>query len=355
MTQQIRTRFVQAVLVVCSVSVLVGWGCQPGTPPAGGGDADGDQDADAGNELLAEAASRAREFEEGAILIRASGLNGPANNGAGTQTVEWEFIAVNPDAPQNTYYLWYDRSEWSTEVVPSVLIGVTYFDLLEVQMTEGEARARLQDAGLSDGFHGWTLYKPVQFDIPSPLYAFHYGDSTATVDTATGAVESDQIEKLPTPDDGLPGPESVSLARVLEGADQIRRIEPDAVIVRASGRRAECEPMTMPEETDVWTLRAVCCVDDEDVRSWTLTFDGEWEVTEDEVPPCGVEYIDLTKLEMDVVAAWAVAVDAGHDPPFTGWSVFEPATCTVEDPRYVFPTESGFVLVNAVTGDLIDE
>ncbi|HUU98085.1 MAG TPA: hypothetical protein VM487_20320 [Phycisphaerae bacterium] len=364
-------------LAFCGLVALVGWGCQPGGAGGGGPATDdpcldveclGNQECnpqtgqcesiDDEGELLQDAAERAREIDTGAILIQASGLNGPYRADTTTQTVEWQFTAVNPDAPQNTYFLGYDRSAWSVETVPSVLVGVSYYDLLQVTMTEAEARARLAEAGLPDDFFGWTLYKPIPASFPNALYAFNYADSTATVDTRTGEVASDVVEQLPDPGvgtNGVMGPDSVSLRRIAEASEEIGQIEPRAMIVRACGRSADGQPLAAPGETAIWNFRAVCCSEEEGIRSWTLTFDGDWTVSEDEVPPFGVEFLDLGNLDVDVVEAWDALIDAGYDPSFAWWSVCKPNNPEIENPRYVFPVETGFVLVDAVTGKVLEE
>lgn len=171
--------------------------CQPAGDgqPAGGGEGEGedhgetDHWSNGGGKVLDEAGSRARELDPGAIVIAAGGINSDPSDGTDTYTLEYEFIAVNPDAPQTTYFLSFDHTDWSVEQVDSVLVGVIYADLLEVKMTEAEARARLTEEGLSDDFRSWSLRVPPPPPFSAnPLYTFIYSDDRATVDTETGAV-----------------------------------------------------------------------------------------------------------------------------------------------------------------------
>lgn len=174
--------------------------CEPDdddAQPAGGagGEGEGEDDgsidhgSNGGGEVLEEASSRARQLDPGAIVIVAGGLNSEGSDGAGTHTVEYEFIAVNPDAPQTTYFISFDRTEWSVEQVDSVLVGVVYADLLDVKMTEAQARARLTEEGLSDDFRSWSLRVPPPPPFSAnPQYTFIYSDDMATVDAETGAV-----------------------------------------------------------------------------------------------------------------------------------------------------------------------
>lgn len=147
----------------------------------------GDDGVD-GREVLEEAASRARGFDPDAIVVEASGLNAAMCDGSGYGTTEYEFVAVNPDSPQTTYFLTFDRAEWAVNQVDETMVGVSYFDVLQVEMTEAEARARLVEEGLPEDFEIWVLSVMPTPDPDLPLYFFVYDQGVATVNTETGFV-----------------------------------------------------------------------------------------------------------------------------------------------------------------------
>jgi len=378
MSDRIRSVLLPVAGVLFVMTLMVAWGCQPAAS-GGGGDAEEDlcagvtceqgEECDpetgecvpAGGEgegegegVLAQAATRARELDAGAVVIQASGLNGAILDGTGSQTLEWEFVAVNPDAPETTWVLSYDGEAWSDEQIDSVLVGVVYEDVTLVEMTEEQARERLAAADLEDDFFGWALYQPLHPGSLNPLYAFNYGTSTATVDTATGQVNSATVPQEEPPLMVPPSDDSVSLQYLHQAAEEIRTVDEAAMVIWAGGRDGDDQPLEAPGDTNVWDFKAVAMHDDE-VRSWTLTYTGEWAVTEDPLPPFGIEFLDLTVVGMDVVEAWSIAVDAGYQPPAQWWILFKSLNPTSDNPLYVFPTATGYLLVDTVTGEVTFE
>jgi len=75
----------------------------------------------------------------------------------------------------------------------------------------------------------------------------------------------------------------------------------------------------------------------------------------DPLPPFGIEFLDLTVVGMDVVEAWSIAVDAGYQPPAQWWILFKSLNPTSDNPLYVFPTATGYLLVDTVTGEVTFE
>ena len=86
-----------------------------------------------------------------------------------------------------------------------------------------------------------------------------------------------------------------------------------------------------------------------------LQYDGTFTVTEKEFPSFGIEFRDLREVTMDIVEAWGIVVDAGFGPEFAWWTLFKPLNPGVENPMFVFPTDTGFALVDSVTGEVVVE
>ncbi|HNQ22366.1 MAG TPA: hypothetical protein PKK06_04660 [Phycisphaerae bacterium] len=307
------------------------------------------------DEILAEAATRARALDRGAIIVAVTGVNGASLDGTGSETLAWEFIAVDPNAADAYHVLNFDGTNWTTETINELLVGIAYFDLTEVDMTELEARALLAAAGHADDFLGWSLNQPLHPDYPNPLYTFTYADKGVIIDTVTEAVT---VSTPPLGGGGgaVPGADDISLALIAFATERINDEDPAAMIVWAGGRDLAGQPLAAAADTTTWDFEAVA-VAGTDVQAWSLNYVDTpvWTVTELGVPPFGVQFVNLTSLTMDVVEAWDLAVAAGYAGPFDWWCVFQPLYPGVDSPMYVFPIATGYVLVDSLTGEVIEE
>lgn len=304
--------------------------------------------------VLVQAAQRARLLAADAIVIAVTGVNGAALDGQGSQTLAWEFTAVDPNGDDVHYVITYDGATWADETVETPLVGVGYVDLTDAVMSETEARALLATAGHGDDFFTWSLYQPLHPDFPNPLYSFTYEDQAVTLDTVTEAVTVATLDLEAPPFGVPPDADSVSMFWVFKAADELRDVNPDAFIIWAGGYDSTDGALGAADETDTWDFKAVA-FEAEQVLAWDLHYDGEWTITASDFPPFGIVYTDLTVVTMDVAAAWDLAVAAGYEPPFASWTLFKPLHPGAENHVYVFSGTAGFIIVDAVTGEVTVE
>ena len=304
--------------------------------------------------VLTQAAQRAQQLAADAIIIAITGTNGAGLGGAGSETLAWEFTAVDPNADDVHYVITYDGATWEDETVEAELVGVGYVDLTEAAMSETEARTVLATAGHEDDFFTWSLYQPLNPDFPNPLYSFVYDDKTVTIDTVTEEVTASALDLTEPPFTAPPAEDSVSIFWVFKAADELRDVNSNAFIIWAGGYDSTDGALTAADETDTWDFTAVAFEDDE-VLTWNLHYDGEWTITQAEFPPFGILFTDVTAVVMDVVDAWDLAVAAGYEPPFSSWTLFQPLNPGAENPVYVFSAAVGFIIVDTVTGEVTVE
>lgn len=325
------------LLAVSTLVLLVG-GC-PLTPCMFCGD------------LLKEALCRARQAEPAAIVFQISGVNGLNATTGEYETQSYTFFAADPGDGDVTYELAYDLTGWTTTTSAGPLLGVGYYDVRDVTMTEGEARELLVAAGYGENFLGWSLYQPLFPGAEGALYIFNYGDYGATVNTLTGQVSGLVVPVAP-PLGAAPGDDSVSLQMIAAADTRIKEQARSAFIIWAGGRDGSGEPLNAAGDTNVWDFVAIA-LNGSEVPAWRLTYDGTWQITELPMPPYGIQFLDLNGgLALDAVEAWELAVNAGYTPPFSSWEVFKPLNPTVVNPIYVFPSSAGFVIVDAITGEV---
>jgi hypothetical protein len=305
-------------------------------------------------ELTEQAAQTVQQEDSDAIIFEVGGVNGSSVLWWGSQTLTYEFLAVNPDDPGTIWILSYDviTATWTIEQEDEPFVGVTFADMSEVQMSETEARALLASAGHEDDFLNWSLYQPLHPDFPNPLYTFVYNDKSVTIDTQTEAVTVSVFGQEPPLGGTQPGDDSVSLEYVTQADSRIKQENSEAIIVWAGGRDGDGDALNEPADTNLWDFLAILPESGPGLTAWTMTYDGEWTIEDFNGVPWGVEFIDMTTVNMDVVEAWQLATDAGYDPPFEDWTLFKSLNPNVENPNFVFTTNAGFVIVDTVTGDV---
>ena len=306
--------------------------------------------------LIAQATDRARAIEPNAIVFSVNGTNGAALLGTGSQTLEYTFLAVNPDGGPTTHKLTYNRMQWFTDTEPYPLLGAGYYDLRQVTLSETQARALLAQAGHGDDFWSWSLYRPLYPSSIPALYIFTYANKYVMINTATEEVTAQPLENEP-PLTGIGGGTGAGTANVefiSVATDRIRRTNANAFIIWAGGTD-EDQSLGTAEDTSIWNFIAIA-LDETSPRQWWLTYDGEWTVEELPNPPFGITFNDLNLvMPMDIAEAWDLVVAAGYNPPFSGWEVFKPLNPGVENPVYAFPIGGGFAIVDTVTGEVIVE
>jgi len=188
----------------------------------------------AGGNVIQAAAIRARMLDSNAIVFQVNAVNDAALSGR-SRTLYWEFLAVDPDAATVTHKITYNGAFWATSTHPFPTIGVGYYDLTQVPMTEQQARQILQDAGHGDDFFGWSLYRPLHPASCEALYAFTYADKTVTINSETEEVTVKTVEPVLAMG-AAPGDDSVSRERIAAADAKIKETALSAFIVWAGGR-----------------------------------------------------------------------------------------------------------------------
>ena len=327
------------LLITLSATLMLSTGC----PLMPWFDSDG---------LITLATGYARQLDPDAIVFSVTGVNGERPYGGGTQTTSYTFLAIDPIDGNATYTITHDLVTWTTETAAFPAVGVAYDDLRNVTMTETRARTLLADAGYSDDFYSWSLYRPIYVGSTAAQYTFDYADQTVMIDTATEAVTVVEYIAAGPPLAGAPSDDAVSIPMIAAADAQIKLTSASAFIIWAGGSDSTGSPLDAADDTNLWEFIAIA-LHDGDVSAWRLTYNGTWTVVALDEPPFGILFQDLhANLGMDVVEAWTLAVDAGYDPPFSNWEVFQPLNPNVENIICVFPSSVGFVIVDAVTGEV---
>ena len=338
MKKTLTIRHRQGLLILLSAALILSCGC-PLLPCF-----------DSGN-LITLATGYARQLDPDVIVFSVSGVNGDRLYTDGTQTTSYSFRAIDPAAGDTIYTLDYDLMSWTTGTSSFPTLGVAYHDLREVTMTEARARRLLADAGYDDDFHGWSLYRPL-YPGATAIYTFNYGDQAVMIDTETEAVSVTTPAAEGPPLAGAPSDDAVSIPMIAAADAQIKETAATAFIIWAGGRDGDGNSLNAAADTNVWDFVAIS-LDNGDAPAWRLSYDGTWTVEALAEPPFGILFQDLyANLGMDVVEAWTLAVDAGYNPPFSTWEVFQPLNPSVENIIYVFPASVGFVIVDSVTGEV---
>lgn len=159
---------------------------------------------------------------------------------------------------------------------------------------------------------------------------------------------------LPEPPGG-PLEDSVSVQMVAAATAEIKKTNPQAIIIWAGGHRGDEQPLQAPAETNVWDFLAVA-VESTGTSAWYMHYDGSWSIEKLNYDPMGIEYTDIGVVTMDVIEAWDLALAAGYQPPLRSWEMFKPLNPNVPNINYVFNMPDGsFIIVDSVTGEVSQE
>jgi len=306
------------------------------------------------DDLIAQAASRARSLNPNAIVFEASGVNRGCACIGGVRAASRTFLAIDTaNANDNgTYRLTHDGIGWTTDTHPFPTLGAGYYDLTQVTMTQAEARSLLLAAGHADDFHGWSLHRPLHPSATPAQFTFNYGDKAVMIDTVSGAVSVMTPALAPPLFGAAPGDDCVSRQMIAAADAKIKETAASAFIIWSGGRDGDGNSLSAAADTNVWDFVAVA-QDNGDIRAWRLVYNGTWTIELLAQAPFGVVFQDLNaNLTMDVVDAWALAVAAGFSPPFAYWEVLLPLNPNVENIIYIFPGAGGFIIVDSVTGEV---
>lgn len=151
-------------------------------------------------------------------------------------------------------------------------------------------------------------------------------------------------------------PPGVSVRMIEDATTEIRKTQPEAIIIWAGGHKAGSDAMQSPADTDTWNFVALLNSETQ-VRAWLLTYNGgAWTTVEMSSEPVGIEFRDMREVERDVTESWDLAVAAGYSPPFKSWEQLKPLNPNVANPLHVFNMpDGGFVIVDTVTGEVNQE
>ncbi|UCD27683.1 MAG: hypothetical protein JSV03_11295 [Planctomycetota bacterium] len=302
-------------------------------------------------ELTAEADRRAKLLDPNAIVFEITGVNGSYLGSS--QTLSYTFLAGDPNNTSSLWELTYNLSSWTVRQYNQPLIGIEYYDMTQVTMSESQVKHILTNVGFNDDFLGWSLYKSLHPNAPDPLYTFNYGNKTATINTRTELLTCSTIPQS-TPITVPPGGNNVSLEQIAAADAKIKETASEAFIIWAGGRNSSGQSLNTVTETNLWNFIGI--LNSTIVTAWWLTCDGTtWTVEQMTSPPFGREFRPLTAVTLDVVQAWDRVVAAGFHPPFQWWSVFKSLHPSVVNPHYVFPIPGGYALMDTITGEVSQE
>jgi len=316
------------------------------------------------SDILAAADGLAKEQNPNAVVFEVVGDNVGILEGTGARTMTYVFLAADSEDGMPMWRLTYDRLQdsWRVEELNTPIVGVVFIDLTEIEMTEEDARALLTANGFAEDFLSWGLSQVLYPGVTNPVFSFLYSNQTISIDAIEGAVTYQVVnpggvgDANPSDDElpAAPGDDSVSVQMIHAATEEIQRTARSAFVFWAGGRDADGGDLNQPGDTNYWDFNAVANLDT-DPRTWTMAYDGAWHITEVSIVPFGIELIDIRSVTMDVVEAWALAVDAGYFPPFQWWAVFKPLDPDALNPLYVFGTPYAYVFVDTVTGEVSAE
>lgn len=142
---------------------------------------------------IAEATAEVRQTNENAYIIWCGGREGGGNplNAPG-ETNAWECLAIATEPVLKAYRLNYD-GQWTCEELTEVPFGIEFYDISQVAMDVVEAWQLAVDAGYNPPFAWWTVFKPLNPNVPHPIIVFRDNNvgRYVIVDTVTGEVTTE--------------------------------------------------------------------------------------------------------------------------------------------------------------------
>lgn len=156
---------------------------------------------------------------------------------------------------------------------------------------------------------------------------------------------------------------NTSISLVDKANHEIKKIDPDAFIAWAGGRRTDGEPLSSPEQDDFWNFIAVSlpadiAMADTGIKAyWWMEYDGKAFTVKEIETSFEIACNDIGVVDMEVSKAWRLASEADYAGTFSAWKLFQPLNpSATDDPIYVFSLMDGSsVSVNTVTGEVFQE
>ncbi len=144
-------------------------------------------------QYIAAADVRIKEEARSAMIIWAGGRtsSGQPLETPG-QTDTWDFYAMSDNGSDlATWWLTWTGT-WSVHPDAGIPWGIEFQDMTSVGMDVVEAWNRVVDAGYLPPFASWQVFKPLNPNVPNPVYVFPIPGGWAIVDTVTGEVTSER-------------------------------------------------------------------------------------------------------------------------------------------------------------------
>lgn len=145
--------------------------------------------------MLREADAQLKAVDPDAFIVYASGRD---SQGAllidPVDTTQWIYIGITlpagrAAATETVYELQYQGGQWSSQELSQPPFGIEFIDLSSTSRDVDWAYNKVIDAGLSEPFSPWELFKPLNASVVNSVYVFS-GESgkRLVVDTVTGEV-----------------------------------------------------------------------------------------------------------------------------------------------------------------------
>jgi hypothetical protein len=145
-------------------------------------------------QMVAAATTEIRKIDAAAKICWAGGCKDDGTNlDAPADTGIWNFLAVSVTGEgTRAWYMTYDGT-WMTSELGGQPMGVEFMDLMQVTQDVVEAWGLALAAGYSPPFRSWELFKPINPNVPNPIFVFNMPDgSFVIVDTVTGEVSQER-------------------------------------------------------------------------------------------------------------------------------------------------------------------
>mgnify|MGYP000591045640 CR=1 FL=1 len=144
-------------------------------------------------QYIAAADARIKEQARSAMIIWAGGRAGsgvPLETPGQTDT--WDFYAMSDNGSELAAWWLTWTGTWSVTATDGIPWGIEFQDMTSVGMDVVEAWDLAVDAGYLPPFESWQVFKPLNPNVPNPVYVFPVTGGWVIVDTVTGEVTAER-------------------------------------------------------------------------------------------------------------------------------------------------------------------
>ena len=298
---------------------------------------------------ISEATNEIRKTAPAAIIVWAGGRMLDGSTMADPQETDtWDFQAVdmtNEETP--SWNLKLSNNVWEVTQPPHPPLGITYTDLTGVWMDATAAWELVKQAGITEELKTWELYQEVNPSFPNPLFLIVLASGRKIfVDSVTGDVFFESLVNAP-----LGSSSSNVLTMITLANEKAKLLDPDAIIIRASGMDLSGQFLSTPEQTTSWDFIAHTNTTQ---KNWQIHFSrNSWYSQELSNYPLDMQPVDLTSISMTGQTAWDSAMAATTIRGIISWDAFKPLS-GYSDIIYAFldSATADYVLVNSKTGEV---